>query len=793
MRFPALLLMMFTIVPLFCATLEVDIDGGQAYTSIQLAIDDAQNGDLVLVHPGTYHENLVIEDKFITLASLNLTTGQPPYIHYTILDGSFSGSVIRADLETVPQPADLVIHGFTIVHGSGSIRNPAWPSNTGGGISIECDVYEYMHDVQITNCQIKYNESTSSAGMALLYWGNYHLRNVSVHDNISDSGPAGVTVGSGRLITYADAPCSFYSNTGSSSHDLYLGKSSWDVELFADSLTVAAPYPSFVYMTESVTATDSLSLSIVQQHHVTQEIDHDIYVAPDGDDENSGLSASDPWQSIRKACYYIASNPENPRTIHLAAGEYSETQNNQNFGVGLKAHVNLIGAGIDQTVLRNEEANDLIRLALNNNTVQGLSITSTFEVQQEGLIWNPHVLWGNDVSDIRLENIRIHDMETGRSAPVNFPSVERLVLRNVTLENIAGFSQAGLGIHGRDITIDDCTIRNNHVWGDYPEGHADPALFMTLAGHSRVNGLIVMNCSNAYGDEWHRTGMINCGLSSAESNRTLFTNCLFADNTSPGQEGIRIWLHTGQTSFTNCTFVNNTATQSFLWINHDYDLPDTQPFEFNNCILWNETEHEVTVSSYFDMATEVQYSLVRDGMEGFLSPNDSLYWGEGNLAYHPRLTGPETLYLPTQGCPVVNTGTPDTTGLCLPPHDLMHRTRVWDGQIDIGCHEFGAAGTHPDATEIPPDGFTLSSYPNPFNPSTRITFTLPEVSNVQLAIYNIRGQRVATLARERFAAGSHSVVWDGKNDDCEPLAGGVYLLRLTTGHQVTVRKILLLK
>lgn len=78
-----------------------------------------------------------------------------------------------------------------------------------------------------------------------------------------------------------------------------------------------------------------------------------------------------------------------------------------------------------------------------------------------------------------------------------------------------------------------------------------------------------------------------------------------------------------------------------------------------------------------------------------------------------------------------------------------------------------------------PAGFSLSqNYPNPFNSETVIGFTLPMEEEVELSLYNLGGQRVATLARGWRPAGYHTVRWDGRDDLGRELASGVYLYRM---------------
>ncbi|MBT7596720.1 MAG: T9SS type A sorting domain-containing protein, partial [Gemmatimonadetes bacterium] len=93
-----------------------------------------------------------------------------------------------------------------------------------------------------------------------------------------------------------------------------------------------------------------------------------------------------------------------------------------------------------------------------------------------------------------------------------------------------------------------------------------------------------------------------------------------------------------------------------------------------------------------------------------------------------------------------------------------------------------------------PESFTVhQNYPNPFNPETTIRFDLPSTADVDLSLYNLAGQRVATLAVGLREAGSYSLRWDGRDDAGRDLASGMYFYRLTAGNQVETRKLLLLR
>ncbi len=85
------------------------------------------------------------------------------------------------------------------------------------------------------------------------------------------------------------------------------------------------------------------------------------------------------------------------------------------------------------------------------------------------------------------------------------------------------------------------------------------------------------------------------------------------------------------------------------------------------------------------------------------------------------------------------------------------------------------------------------NFPNPFNPSTTMAYTVPRASRVTLAIFDIQGRRVATLVDEFQAAGRHVASWNGQGDDGAHAPSGVYFARLESGGESKTGKIMLVK
>ena len=87
----------------------------------------------------------------------------------------------------------------------------------------------------------------------------------------------------------------------------------------------------------------------------------------------------------------------------------------------------------------------------------------------------------------------------------------------------------------------------------------------------------------------------------------------------------------------------------------------------------------------------------------------------------------------------------------------------------------------------------LPAYPNPFNPSTTITYGINEDSKVNISIYDITGQLINTLQNGYQEEGWHSVKWNGINQQGEQVPAGIYLSKITSGNEVKTIKLMLLK
>jgi len=85
------------------------------------------------------------------------------------------------------------------------------------------------------------------------------------------------------------------------------------------------------------------------------------------------------------------------------------------------------------------------------------------------------------------------------------------------------------------------------------------------------------------------------------------------------------------------------------------------------------------------------------------------------------------------------------------------------------------------------------NYPNPFNPATTIFFNLQQDSEIELGIYNTKGQHIITLAKSKFTKGDHSLTWNGEDENQQPVSSGIYFYKLQAGKITTTKRMVLLK
>jgi len=172
-----------------------------------------------------------------------------------------------------------------------------------------------------------------------------------------------------------------------------------------------------------------------------------------------------------------------------------------------------------------------------------------------------------------------------------------------------------------------------------------------------------------------------------------------------------------------------------------------------------------------------------DRIRGFRVASDGSYlWGNSPVVVSDTLSGKSRL-------PVAQAA----AGMAI---------LIWEddraGTVDVFGQNVNLDGTlGTGATDVPtgPVARLLlgENYPNPFNPKTTISFEIPTTGTVDLAVFDTRGCRVATLFQSRMNAGSHELVWNGTDDNGQIVASGIYLSRLVADNEIRTWRMVLIR
>jgi len=769
----AFIMILFIPMWLYTTTWDIKQDGTGNFTTIQQGIDASADTDTVLVYPGTYYENLDMTGKNITLSSLEMTTGNQQYIDSTIIDGQRQESCIY--IENVDEY--VVIQGFTIQNGYGTYIYHV--GNDGGGIRAV-----YVENGLIKNCCLK-NNVGQKGGAFFSGAVNITFSGLRITENSAPLGGGAYFDNQSNITFDPDNLCDIYNNNAGKGADLF---ANYDVtaHVVVDTFTVFNPDKYFAESDHGASYTFDI------QHNWMELVSQNLYVSPNGDDNNSGLSPSEPLKNISWAVRKIQPDSLNPLTIHVSAGIYSYAENQQIYPIGSKPYLSIIGEDMQTTILNNDYAPCTFKgWDLNGNlTFANFTLYNCLDHIMS------HMISLREIDFMEMYNITIDGNENFRWNIIG--EFVEAVYDNIIITNNVGISYSGIifGLHKG--ILKNSIIMNNSLVDEPMYNGASSAISLACYDHFQIENTIISG--NTSTDESCQT--IAIGNLNGYDGYIVFDNCLISDNESAKEFMMNVSANEG-TYLNNVTFADNASSFSTLRAMDDLTM--------RNCIMRDDTEYEIYLfNTTSGIVLDVDNCNIKNGFDGVYNEFSAnpINWGDDNISDYPVFdslgTHPYALH---SSSPCIDTGTPDITGLFLPPWDLLYHQRVWDGDnngeaiIDMGCYEFGADSVGVTNHQLPVTDYSLSNYPNPFKPSgagrspaTTISYSIPQPGNVELAVYNIKGQKVKTLVCEKKEAGQHQVIWDGSDRDNRPVASGVYFYTLQISNQtVAYRKSLLVK
>jgi len=766
----------------------VDVSGAGQYTSIQTAVTASSPGDTVLVYPGTYTENIRIRDNTISLFSLEAITADSSFIASTVIDGG----LISSGLWVSENMQNIKIRGFTI---------------TNCRVGIFLDRYSTS---EISNCVVTGNKAARGSGFTV-YKCTTVLSGVRIYDNHAYKMAGGIYIngymGSVNVTFDPVNRCSIYNNTAGAGQDIVAHSINNDLSIPLEMFTVANPSSFYAAAYRAYGNEFELTIDAQAFHH--QEINHDLYVSPEGDDANDGLSPATALKTIRTAIYRVASDSSNPKTVHILPGTYSRTTNQQVFPIPLKSWVRVRGAGIEDTQVVGEM--DPFYANVTNNalwvfssfcqshaSLEELSITSAGSD-------NSCAIWGFEEEALHLKNLRMHELSPDLYAVIDISRASNVFWDGITIEDFTtdnvGFLYVDGYINGR---IQNSVFRNATSTFVSGEVWASPLIWIRNQDEISFENCLFDNIEMRDDD----SNIMTIGFSSKVpyNNRYRLINCLFSNLKSHSRMMIMASPGYPEMEIVNCTFAGNTSDAYVMMVNGNINI--------KNSVFYNNSPYEIAINplpGYEESSTiTIDYSLFNGGNNGIRQvPGNIINYLPTNINTNPLFLGGDDTndplyYSLSAASPCINGGTPDTEDLGLLPYDLAGNWRIWDGRIDMGCYEYGSEpwvdSDDPVVPELPAP--KLAAYPNPFTVFTNIKVILPSnqcngktrVTNASIDIYNIKGQRVKSIALDPGKAGEQFSYWDGRDEAGRQCSSGVYILNLkVNGIRVLSKKVTLIR
>ena len=715
-------------------TITVAQDSTGDFTVIQEAILAGSNNDTILVYPGIYYENIDYMGKTLVIGSLYLVTGEDVYIDSTIIDGNENGCVVT--VENYEGEGTKII-GFTIQNGY---------NNYGGGISISRSYLD------IINCDILRNKaSLLSGGIYCEYDSHIFLSGSSICFNVSEKKYGGIVIGDEAQISFdTNNLCNIYGNYGGAYCDMYRLidlENPVNFEAYLDTFSCLDPDRYFIGAGDDGF---NLNWEYLDLHVTTayyEFYDGDLFVSPDGNDNNSGTSPEEPMQTIAGAITRIVSNPDDPNTIFLQGGIYSSSLNGQLFPLNLKSHVNIVG-DCEENVIWDGEGQKII-----------LDYYSGFEYEIKNITfingpsspWKVIRIFQQDMEPMSIvfENLKFIDIEV---ASIKVTESIEFELRNILIEN----GSSGL-------------IGYNSAPGN----------------HSKIVNCQVINSGSGF----HHRNYDHTG----ERSRLDVINTLIVDNLCE-TDGRGIWTYNSdtngyaETNIVNCTIMNNSCddyTNLLGCVNAQLG----GNYNIYNSLIYGNDGYEVSADTgdggILGSTITVSHSLIEGGESGIPLVGDypsTLNWLDGNIDCDPMV---DEDYVPIAFSPLIDAGTTELPyDIELPETDLAGNLRITGRTVDIGAFEFNPWGSGTDDAVINADQ-QLYVYPNPAvsgslrKGTVTISWRGVREGDIQFDIYNAKGQKVRSVYNIYCQqAGVYQADWDLQNERGNKVSSGIYYVRI---------------
>jgi len=421
-------------------------------------------------------------------------------LHGTTVSENFGTAISLSNSDLLLNDSEISNNGNGIICYSGNsvIQDVTVKNNEGTGIVFENGSESFIQDVEISNnnvggircidsnpelvnVNITNNVVTSyysDAEGGGVYCENADpvLRNVRIVNNTASHG-GGIYFNNSNPVFDSINRCNIHSNEAVYGKELF---SDNIVEVIVDTFTVIHPTE---YYAEPIT---NFTFDIL--NGLLPQVDADLFVSPEGNNANSGLTPDDPLKTIDYATSILIVDSTNQHTIHLLDGTYSPSTNNEEFPLRIMNFINITGESENATILDAEGLTSVIYFFENTSSIiSNLSVTGSLSHWQENGIlcdrsspvFNNLIVANNGGIGIScdhysspiLENLSImNNSEHGISCRNN---------SSPTIKNLSVMNNSGLGIQCYQYSsphIQDVIISNNDGSGVACEYHSSPMI-----------------------------------------------------------------------------------------------------------------------------------------------------------------------------------------------------------------------------------------------------------------------------------------------------------------------------
>jgi len=298
-------------------------------------------------------------------------------------------------------------------------------------------------------------------------------------------------------------------------------------------------------------------------HYKTEQDSTDLYVAPWGDNQNSGTTPGQPLKNISYAFLKAASDSVTPDTIHLANGTYS-VSSGEKFPLSLKSYITILGESRDSTILDAENS---------NYHLNGISSAKNFNIKKltlkngNGNIFGPPESLGSfrlGINfNVNFDNLLFINNNGELISCGKFYRTNNCSLNNVEFINNFGGKAFRIGAPEMDtVYINNCKFtRDDTNYSDgglstIGQGPNFPILLTTLV----TNTLFVKNHDDYY------SGYSSNAASALYGSKIYFVNCTFADNQSENPDGGNIGvLDNAQMDIYNSILYNDYPAEIYMF------------------------------------------------------------------------------------------------------------------------------------------------------------------------------------------------------------------------------------